>query len=384
MNNIENGIVTADANATGAVPKSIVTTAGDLIYATGNAAVTRLALGAAGTVLKGGASAPSFATIVNADVDAAAAIARSKLDFGSGLVNTDLATAAAIAVSKLNITGTPDGTKFLRDDGSWQPTSTPPINYSETPTSSAAGQSHGVRLIVGTSNSTRPASGDFVALYTEIDSSAQRNRIWGGNPVAWARSGADAYVWGFEIDVNNDASDVAHPGLTNHKIGCEAVSGNFSYPGSAAFAVNTTRTGGNGWHHGMYIRGVGDSAITVMNDDTAGGNLWPSRGVTIGNPTSAVTGNIVVKQFADNGNGVVVQRFTDTTPSGYAFQVLNAANNAVLAYIWVGGEIRSSVTLGTKHNGASTPTGGLSGDVQVGNGKIWVNDAGTWKSAAVA
>jgi hypothetical protein len=43
--------------------------------------------------------------IVNADVSAAAAIARSKLDFGSGLTNADLAAAAAIAYSKLALTG---------------------------------------------------------------------------------------------------------------------------------------------------------------------------------------------------------------------------------------------------------------------------------------
>ena len=40
--------------------------------------------------------------IVNADVAGAAAIARSKLDFGAGLVNSDIAAAAAIAYSKLS------------------------------------------------------------------------------------------------------------------------------------------------------------------------------------------------------------------------------------------------------------------------------------------
>lgn len=39
--------------------------------------------------------------LVNADIAAAAAIARSKLDFGSGLVNADIAAAAAIAKTKL-------------------------------------------------------------------------------------------------------------------------------------------------------------------------------------------------------------------------------------------------------------------------------------------
>jgi hypothetical protein len=45
---------------------------------------------------------------------------------------------------------------------------------------------------------------------------------------------------------------------------------------------------------------------------------------------------------------------------------------------------RSAAALGTAHVAAVTPTGGASGDIKIGNGKIWVNDAGTWKSVAVA
>jgi len=54
--------------------------------------------------LAGTAASPQIASgvIVNSDVNAAAAIARSKLDFGSGLVNGDVAAAAAIARSKLD------------------------------------------------------------------------------------------------------------------------------------------------------------------------------------------------------------------------------------------------------------------------------------------
>ena len=53
--------------------------------------------------------------IVNADVAGAAAIARSKLDFGAGLVNGDISAAAAIALSKLNIGGT--SSQYVRGDG---------------------------------------------------------------------------------------------------------------------------------------------------------------------------------------------------------------------------------------------------------------------------
>jgi hypothetical protein len=81
-----------------------------------------------------------YQQITNAQVDPAAAIARSKLDFGGGLTNSDIAVGAAIAYSKLQLAnsivngdispsaaiaiaklaGYPtDATKFLRGDGSW-------------------------------------------------------------------------------------------------------------------------------------------------------------------------------------------------------------------------------------------------------------------------
>lgn len=44
-------------------------------------------------------------SIVNADISASAAIVRSKLNFGSGLVNADIATGAGVAYSKLNLAG---------------------------------------------------------------------------------------------------------------------------------------------------------------------------------------------------------------------------------------------------------------------------------------
>jgi hypothetical protein len=55
---------TANTTANAAVPKSTVTTAGDVIYATGSSVVTRLGIGTAGQVLtvNGGATAPSWAT----------------------------------------------------------------------------------------------------------------------------------------------------------------------------------------------------------------------------------------------------------------------------------------------------------------------------------
>lgn len=67
LNNIETGILGVETTANAAIPKSVVTAAGDLIYATGSGAVTNLAT-SNGKFLKAGASAPSWATPALSDL----------------------------------------------------------------------------------------------------------------------------------------------------------------------------------------------------------------------------------------------------------------------------------------------------------------------------
>ncbi len=64
--------------------------------------------------------------ITNANVDAAAAIAYSKLALSDSILDADIKTTAAISATKLK--GYPtDATKFLRGDDTWAvPTTTPP------------------------------------------------------------------------------------------------------------------------------------------------------------------------------------------------------------------------------------------------------------------
>lgn len=96
---------------------TVQSVAGDLIFKTGGVERARIEDDGTGTGLFESSlpASPSTgdavvwngtawvaALIANANVDSAAAIARSKLNFGSGLVNADIASGAAIARSKLN------------------------------------------------------------------------------------------------------------------------------------------------------------------------------------------------------------------------------------------------------------------------------------------
>lgn len=91
-------------------------TAGDMIYASGAATLSKLALGAANTVLTStGSSPPVWAQIVNANVSNTAAIAYSKLTLTGSIVNADVNASAAIALSKL---ATVTASRALVSDGS--------------------------------------------------------------------------------------------------------------------------------------------------------------------------------------------------------------------------------------------------------------------------
>lgn len=85
------------------VASTVTTTRGDLIKR-GAAADERLAIGTADQILKTDGTDPSWGKIVNANVDAAAAIAYSKLNLTGAVLNADLA--GSIADSKLSTIST--------------------------------------------------------------------------------------------------------------------------------------------------------------------------------------------------------------------------------------------------------------------------------------
>lgn len=73
------GVIPADAGGTGFDSY----TTGDMLYASGASALSKLAIGTANYVLTSSGSAPQWGLLVNANIDAAAAIARSKVASGT-------------------------------------------------------------------------------------------------------------------------------------------------------------------------------------------------------------------------------------------------------------------------------------------------------------
>lgn len=114
-----------------------------------------------------------------------------------------------------------------------------------------------------------------------------------------------------------------------------------------------------------------------------------NAGVMSATTTRAAAGTFPrrVATFTDAAGGTQMG-FTYESDGAFAFRYLTGG---VKIWQYSGGRFQTSVMpdfSGTgaqlPHIGAATPSGGQSGEIRVGNGKIWANDAGTWKSVAIA
>lgn len=103
LDKIEQGIADAHTTADAAIAKAILDAAGDLLTASAADTPARLAKGSDDEVLSVTSGSLDYRKVVNAMVDAAAAIDYSKLDLEGSIDNADIAAAAAIAYSKLNL-----------------------------------------------------------------------------------------------------------------------------------------------------------------------------------------------------------------------------------------------------------------------------------------
>jgi hypothetical protein len=100
-------IIDADINASAniALSKLATGTAGNILVYNASGVLASVAETGDVTIDSSGVTAIAANSVVNADINSAAAIAYSKLALSNSVVNADIATTAAIAYSKLSLTG---------------------------------------------------------------------------------------------------------------------------------------------------------------------------------------------------------------------------------------------------------------------------------------
>jgi hypothetical protein len=173
------------------------------------------------------------------------------------------------------------------------------------------------------------ATGQYVALYAGASGSAAsiNNNVWAANTLVEAASGATGAYFGLEIDVVSNSLPAITRGIL--------ISGYGTQDADAAIEIDRNTIIGSGvWFYGITTKKT-YKAFHINVDS------YLQTGISFSNSSTFINSLFSGKQFLNNTNAIVVQRFTDTSPTGTFFQCVNAANSAVLASIDVNGTVFS-------------------------------------------
>lgn len=141
------------------------------------------------------------------------------------------------------------------------------------------------------------------------------------NAVAqWNAGHTASNVVGLEINVNNNNSDLTL-NQTPWVGGFLIASGGTKHPGRAILLGATSAA--NTWRKGL------DIPASAVSD----------TGIEVGTPTAGLVGSVLVKQLANAGDTLLLQRNTDTAPTGALIRCVNAANSAELFKVSVNGKL---------------------------------------------
>jgi hypothetical protein len=186
--------------------------------------------------------------------------------------------------------------------------------------------------------------GQHVALYTGARTSnpSKEANIWALNPMVEALTGAGGTVYGTEIDVVTYSQEAICKGLL--------VSGHGNVDPDVAIEVARNQEfGANKWFYGVDVQ---DShfGLRIKSDNTAI-TVDTSDGVTKGINFTNVTNNQVnsvfaAKQLFNNANTLVLQRNTDTAPTGTFLRFLNASDTLSLFTVDVSGNLVTAGKVG--------------------------------------
>lgn len=152
-----------------------------------------------------------------------------------------------------------------------------------------------------------------VAGYFAAESAGRGDDMYALNALAqWDASHPASNIIAAEFDIANNNSDspLVLSGSDRYVNGVLVVSGGTkkAFTGLMVYCSNPPT---NAWRTGIALLAGACSDV----------------GLSIGGPTASQTAAFISKTFVNGGDNIVLQRFTDTTPSGYFIRCTNAANS---------------------------------------------------------
>jgi hypothetical protein len=199
--------------------------------------------------------------------------------------------------------------------------------------------------------------GQSVALYLGAqgsNSNANAN-VWAGNFLIKAGTGAGGTYQGIELDVDVFSEAALVKGLSINGIGS-------ANPDVGLELIRSDKTK---WNVGIDLMNA-KTGIKVRNTPGL------QNGLLVGDPAPQQSAGIVAKQLTNGGDGIVVQRATDTAPTGSALRVVDSANANTVVNVDVLG---NTTVQSLKLNGAAIA--GPDGQISLGNTRADTATSGT-------
>lgn len=172
--------------------------------------------------------------------------------------------------------------------------------------------------------------GQSVAAYFGASGSnpAVGANVWALNTLVRAEAGALGTYQCIEVDVDNFAPGALVKGISISGAGTT----------SPKVAVEILRANNTPWQYGLDIL----NSITGIR---IRGSSQTNIGIVVGNPTDVTGAVLSGQQLANGDDGVLLQRFTDTAPTGSFLRAVNAANSQVLFNVTADGSVTSAANI---------------------------------------
>jgi len=147
------------------------------------------------------------------------------------------------------------------------------------------------------------------------------SNVWTLNPLIRANAGAAGTYQCLEIDVDCFSTAALVKGISLNGAG----------PENPDMALEIIRTGISRWARGIDINHSID-AIRVRTDGLV-------RAFVVGDVAGFVNTILSGRQLANGADSIVVQRTTDTSPAGFLYRAVNAANTDTLFSVDAAGQV---------------------------------------------
>lgn len=168
--------------------------------------------------------------------------------------------------------------------------------------------------------------GQSVAAYFGASGSnpAVGANVWALNTLVRAEAGALGTYQCIEVDVDNFAPGALVKGISISGAGTA----------NPKVAIEIVRANNTPWQYGLDIL---NSVTGIRIRNSSQTNI----GIVVGNPADQTGAVLSGQQLANSDDGVLLQRFTDTSPTGSFFRAVNAANSQNLFNVTADGSITS-------------------------------------------